>query len=114
MVQYTLAESVRGACMVMSHVDVVALYLCVFESIQMEYMDSGLLLLIDILLVGLCGLIYLVMNAKSLTHDRVVDHLRTSATLILFGYGFTPIIRQEIHLVLNIISYILHLTIYAT
>lgn len=93
-VHYTLWEAIIGASKFMCQVDMVIGYFCVFEFVQMNALKFGHLALLTILLVAICETIFVVYNAQFLnTRPAVYDHLRTALTFLLFGFGFTPIIR---------------------
>jgi hypothetical protein len=93
-VHYTLWEAIIAACKFMCQVDMIVAYFCVFELVQMNALKFGHLASLTILLVTVCETIFLIYNAQFLnTRPAIYDHLRTALTFLLFGFGFTPIIR---------------------
>ncbi|KAI6174932.1 hypothetical protein M3Y97_00976100 [Aphelenchoides bicaudatus] len=93
-VHYTLWEAVIAASTFMCQVDMVVAYFCVFEFVQINAVTSGHLALLTILLLAICETIFIIYNIQFLTtRSAIYDHLRTALTFLLFGFGFTPVIR---------------------
>ncbi|KAI1712116.1 phosphatidylinositol n-acetylglucosaminyltransferase domain-containing protein [Ditylenchus destructor] len=92
-VRYTFGEAVAGACRIMGQVDIVCLYLLIFEHVQMKQLEAHKLLALATTFALFCGALYMSLNFKHFTLDVVMDRLRTLITLLLFGYGFIPLIR---------------------
>lgn len=77
----------------MSQINVVAIYLCIFEFIQNNFISNANLFLLVSLFALICALMFLFSNTIEFTRASIWDHFRTFITLLFFGYGFTPIIR---------------------
>uniref|UniRef100_A0A915CUV3 NF-kappa-B-activating protein C-terminal domain-containing protein n=1 Tax=Ditylenchus dipsaci TaxID=166011 RepID=A0A915CUV3_9BILA len=92
-VHYSIWKSVVGASNVMCQIDIVVIYLLIFEFIQMKYLEVDQLMVIVAGFATLCASVYLTLNRQCFTTDVIADHFRTLVTLLLFGYGFTPLIR---------------------
>lgn len=92
-VHYTILESMSGACTLMSHVNIIVLYLCIFEYVQMQILESQLLTLLILTISTICAIFYIIFEHNLITYGNCIDQFRTLLTILLFGYGFTPIIR---------------------
>lgn len=90
---YTLFESMRGACTLMSHVNIIVLYLCIFEYVQMHILKIEALTLLILAISVICVISYIIFEHKSISFDICIDQLYTLIIILLFGYWFTPIIR---------------------
>jgi hypothetical protein len=85
-----------AASKLMCQIDVIVAYFCVFEFVQINALNFGHLALLILLLLTVFEAIFLVYNAKYLkSQTALYDHLQTALTFLLFGFGFTPIIRLE-------------------
>uniref|UniRef100_A0AC34GD31 Phosphatidylinositol N-acetylglucosaminyltransferase subunit C n=1 Tax=Panagrolaimus sp. ES5 TaxID=591445 RepID=A0AC34GD31_9BILA len=93
-VHYTLPQAITGSSYLISQINVVALFLILFELVQMEIVVFKLLFSITISAAIFCFLCYVRSNFHNLlSKDTVIDDLQSLLTMICLGYGFTPIIR---------------------
>lgn len=82
-----------GACIVMCQVNMVAIYIGIFELVQTQQLASQTLLLIVASAVAFCFAAYVRNEKSAFSLDLLTEHCRTLLTLVLFGYGFTPVVR---------------------
>uniref|UniRef100_A0AC35G101 Phosphatidylinositol N-acetylglucosaminyltransferase subunit C n=1 Tax=Panagrolaimus sp. PS1159 TaxID=55785 RepID=A0AC35G101_9BILA len=93
-VHYTLLQAISGSSYLISQINVVTLFLILFELVQMEIVEFKLLFSITISAAFFCFLCYLRSNFNNLlSKDTIIDDLQSLVTMICLGYGFTPIIR---------------------
>lgn len=90
---YRLSESVCGASYLMSQINIISVYLCIFEFIQTKLINNMDLFLLLGFFLSIFVLMYLFSNQIEFTRNSILDHFRTFITLLFFGYGFTPLIR---------------------
>ncbi|KAH7728008.1 Protein T20D3.8 [Aphelenchoides avenae] len=92
-VRYRLSEAVCGACVVMCQVNTIAIYVSLFELVQTQQLSSQTLLVIVAAVASFCFAAYLRNDKTAFSAALLTEHGRTLLTLVLFGYGFTPVIR---------------------
>lgn len=92
-VHYTLFQAIIGTSIVMSQINVVVLYLILFESVQLGAIDQGQLFTLASAIAGICLSAYIILNGVMVTMGQFKEYFRTIITLVCFGYGFTPVIR---------------------
>lgn len=87
----------RGACMLMSQIDFIVSYFIVFEALQ-----AGALQSLPFFAVVVCVALFCVLLHRILQSDTILDDLlipksvgagKTVATILFYGYAFTPIIK---------------------
>ncbi|KAI3415957.1 hypothetical protein GPALN_005518 [Globodera pallida] len=96
LVHYSFLSAFCGACVVMAHLDLVVLFLCCFELVQSDAIGPLALFWIGagvaFTLLVFSGLLQSTPVFR-ITSSEFVEHCRTLATILAFGYAFTPVIR---------------------
>uniref|UniRef100_A0A7E4VXG0 Phosphatidylinositol N-acetylglucosaminyltransferase subunit C n=1 Tax=Panagrellus redivivus TaxID=6233 RepID=A0A7E4VXG0_PANRE len=93
-VHYTITEAITGAAYLMSQMNVVVLYVLLFELVQHTVISFDVLLTLTIGCSVFCFCCYFALDFDNFfVKETLLDHFQTLVLILSLGYGFTPVIR---------------------